>query len=297
MSEFITSAFVDQFRSNVIHLSQQKGSKLRPYVREDSVTGKSHIFERMGPVAARKRTSRHSDTPLIQTPHDRRKVFMEDWDWADLVDDEDKARLLISPESEYAINGRNAMGRAIDDLIIAAATGNAYDATDTSIPLPAGQKVAVNYVESGSAANSNLTIGKLRRIQDIFGTQDVDEDAPRVLVISQSQLSALLRTTEVTNADYNTVRALVDGKVDSFMGLKFVRTQRLEKSGNNRVCFAFVAGQAEGGIGLSVGRDLKVDIGPRRDKNMAIQVFMSLSMGSARIEDEKVVQVLCDETA
>ena len=138
MSVQITTAFVEQYKSNVFHLAQQKGSKLRDAVRSETVTGKSHFFERIGDTAALKRTSRHSDTPRVDTPHSRRKVTMDDYDWADLVDQEDKVRMLISPQSEYAQAGAWAMGRAMDDAIIAAATGTAYGGVSggTSVSLP-----------------------------------------------------------------------------------------------------------------------------------------------------------------
>ena len=95
MSVQITTAFVEQYKSNVFHLAQQKGSRLRDAVRTETVTGKSHFFERIGSVAAQLRTSRHSDTPRMDTPHSRRKVTMDDYDWADLIDNEDKVRMLI----------------------------------------------------------------------------------------------------------------------------------------------------------------------------------------------------------
>ena len=85
MSVQITTAFVEQYKSNVFHLAQQKGSRLRDAVRTETVTGKSHFFERIGAVAAQLRTSRHSDTPRMDTPHSRRKVTMDDYDWADLI--------------------------------------------------------------------------------------------------------------------------------------------------------------------------------------------------------------------
>lgn len=299
MSNLITVAFVDSFKSNVIHLSQQRGSRLRALVREEEIVGKRYPFETLAATVARKRTSRHSDTPQIDQTHARRWTSQADYDWADLVDDEDKARLLITPESSYAINGANAMGRAIDDVLIAAATASAASGADGSSSSSydtTNQQVAVDYVESGSSANSNLTIGKLRKANSIYGVSDVDEELPRVLVVSQSQLDSLLRTTEVTNRDYNIVQALVEGKVSKFMGFNFVRSQRLAVDGSSiRTCISFVAGP-ESGLGLAVGRDVKVRMSERDDKNYALQVFLSMSLGAVRVEDEKVVTILCDES-
>lgn len=286
MSIQITTAFVEQYKSNVFHLAQQKGSRLRDAVRSESVTGKSHFFERIGSTAALKRTSRHADTPRVDTPHSRRRVTMEDYDWADLIDQEDKVRMLISPQSEYAKAGAYAMGRAMDDAIIAAATGNAYAGVSggTSVALPAGQKIAV--------ASSGLSVTKLISAKEILDGADVDPDEERYLICSAKQISDLLALTQITSADYNSVKALVQGQIDTFMGFKFIRSERLGLDGSsNRQVLAFT----KSAIGLAVGKDMSTKISERADKNYATQVFLSMTIGATRVEDEKVVEIACQE--
>jgi len=286
MSVEITTAFVEQYKSNVFHLAQQKGSRLRDAVRTETVTGKSHFFERIGSVAAQKRTSRHSDTPRMDTPHSRRKVTMDDYDWADLIDNEDKVRMLISPQSEYAMAGAWAMGRAMDDAIIAAATGNAYGGVSggTAIALPAGQKVA--------HGGTGLSVAKLISAKEILDGSDVDPDEERYLIVTSKQISDMLAITEITSADYNSVKALVAGQVDTFMGFKFIRTERLGLDSNSdRQVLAF----CKSGIGLAVGSDVSTRISERADKNYATQVFLSMTIGATRVEDEKVVEIACNE--
>lgn len=301
MSVEITTAMVKQYQGNAIHRVQQKGTKLRPYIREEGMVGKVKFFERIGLTTARKRTSRHSDTPRMDVPHDRRAAFIDDYDWADLVDDEDKVRLLIDPASEYLIAGTNAMLRAIDDVIIEAGTAaNAYGADGegsvSAVAMPAGQQIAVDENEGGSATDANMTIGKLRVASKIFGEHDLDPDMSYIMVMAQNQLSALLRVEEVTSADYAAVKALVDGRINSFMGFDFVKSQRLPLDANgDRRCMAFVSGY-EGGLGLAFPRGLKARISERADKNYATQVFLSMTLGAARIEDEKVIWIACDET-
>ena len=82
MSTQITTAFVQQFSANVQMLSQQKGSLLRRAVREESVTGEKAFFDQVGSAVAQKKTSRHGDTPLAETPHSRRMVTMDHWEYA-----------------------------------------------------------------------------------------------------------------------------------------------------------------------------------------------------------------------
>src|SRR5262245_28482815 len=117
MSQLITQAFVQQFRGNVIMLYQQLDSKLRGTVREESITGEAFYFERLGPTEMVERLSRHADTPQVDSVHTRRKVTIRDFEWADLVDKQDKIRLLISPESEYAQNAASAARRNYDRLV------------------------------------------------------------------------------------------------------------------------------------------------------------------------------------
>ena len=286
MSTQITTAFVEQYKSNVFHLAQQKGSRLRDAVRSETVTGKAHFFERIGSTAAQKRTSRHSDTPRMDTPHSRRKVTMDDYDWADLIDNEDKVRMLISPTSDYALAGAYAMGRAMDDAIISAATGTAYGgvAGGTSVVLPAGQKIVHN--------STNLTIAKVLAAKKILDAAEVDPDEQRFLICTADQISDFLNITEVKSSDYNTIKALAQGQIDTYLGFKFIRSERLGQDATpNRQVLAFT----KSAIGLALGADITTKISERSDKNYATQVFLSMTIGATRIEDEKMVEIACVE--
>src|SRR5512139_2017382 len=172
MSTEITVAFVQQYKDNVILLSQQKGSLLRGSVREDYEKGKAYYFERVGATAAVKKTTRHGDTPLMNTPHSRRRVTPFAYEWADLVDDADKVRMLIRPESTYAQNAAFAMGRAMDDAIVEAIYGTAYSGEDgsTAVALPAAQKIAQD------GGPTSLTLAKVIAVRTLFGVGDVDKD-------------------------------------------------------------------------------------------------------------------------
>lgn len=300
MSNQVDQAFVDAFTSNVIMLSQQKGSRLGGLLRREDYTGERKAFERVGATSAVKRTSRHADTPQVDTPHDRRWATTETWDWADLIDKRDQIRMLIEPTSIYARAGALALGRTLDDVVISAFDGTVYEGHKgtTASTFPSAQEIAVDAVEpGGAAANSNLTIEKLIQAKSLFGQNDVDPDDPLIFVCTQSQLDAMLRKTEVRSADYNSVRALVEGRVDTFMGFTFVRTQRLKTDANGyRKCFALTVGDM-GAMGLCINQEPDVKISERADKNYSTQVWMSMDVGAARIEDEKIVRVLCDETA
>ena len=205
MSNQITTAFVNQFSSNVTLLAQQTGSMLRNAVNVESVTGEKAFFEQIGKASAVQRVSRHSDTPLVETPHSRRMVTMTSYEWADLVDDADKICLLIDPASTYARAAAAAISRSMDTAIIDAMTGSANTgaAGSTSTALPAGQKIV-----HGSAG---LTLAKLVSAKKILDQNDIDPSIPRYIVVSPEQTEDLLNNSTVTSADYNSIKALVRG--------------------------------------------------------------------------------------
>ena len=288
MSSQITTAFVQQYSSNVQLLSQQKGSLLRNAVRVESQVGKNAFYDQVGSATAQKRLSRHADTPQLDTPHARRRVSLVDYEYADLIDDQDKVRTLIDPTSPYSQATAFAMGRAIDDEIISAAFGTAYtgETGSTSTTFPAGQVVAVGSPVAG------LSIAKLVEAKQLLDEANVDTTLPRYVAVAPEQLADLLNITTVTSSDYNTVKALVQGEIDTFLGFKFIVSTRLSsESGVNRRVIAW----AEDGLLLSIGKDITAKIDERADKGYATQVYYAMSIGATRMEEEKVVEILCVE--
>tara|TARA_R100000654_G_scaffold27724_4_gene52039 strand:+ start:1890 stop:2750 length:861 start_codon:yes stop_codon:yes gene_type:complete len=286
MSTQITTAFVNQFSANVQMLSQQMGSLLRDAVDVESVNGEKAFFDQVGSSAAVKKTSRHADTPLVETPHTRRMVTMSDYEWADLIDEQDKVRLLIDPTSTYGRAAAAAMGRAMDDEIIAAALGTAKTGKDggTDTALPAGQKIA-----HGSAG---LTIAKLLSAKEVLDANSVDPSITRHIVVSPKQISDLLNNTTVTSSDFNTVKALAQGELSSFVGFNFIVSNRLTTDSNSdRQVIAF----ASDGIKVGMGKEPMAKIDERSDKSYATQVYYCQTLGATRMEEAKVVEIACNE--
>ncbi len=212
----------------------------------------------------------------------------DQWRYADLIDDADKVRMLIDPTSSYANAAAYAIGRAMDDAIITAALGTAYTGKSgsTSVSVGAAQQVGV-----GSPA-AGLTVAKLVEAKKKLDAGDVDPSIKRYIAVSPEQIEDLLNTTTVTSADFNTVRALVSGSISSFMGFEFITSNRLEVDGSDyRKVFAW----AEDGIKLAVGKDLVTRIEERADKNFSTQVFVQANFGATRMEESKVIQILCSE--
>jgi hypothetical protein len=291
MSFQITEAFAQQYGTNFRTLSQQKNSRLRPWCQiEAGIVGQSKSVERIGATTAYDITSRHADTKYVDTPHSRRWIDLADKGWADLVDELDKIRMLADPTSPYLQAGTMALNRAIDDVIIAAARGNARTNSGLSA-LPSTQKVAVSA--------SNLTLAKLLATKEILDSNEVDDgesmdgqtQAERVMVVNTKMLTSLYGTTEIKSIDYNSVKALAEGKIDTFLGFKFIRSERLPKDGTATTGYALAWSRTC--MALGIGKDIAASIDTLPTKNYSVQVYARMAIGSTRIEDEGVVEIAC----
>lgn len=304
MSTQITTAMVNQFSSNVALLSQQKGSRLLPAVRQETLNGEFGYFDQIGVVNAVERTSRHADTPFTEVPHARRQVAMRDFELSEIIDSQDRVRTLMEPQGWYTQAFAAAIGRSMDDELIAAYFRNANTGKTggTSTSFLAGNQIAVNYVETGAAANSSLTIGKLRQAKLLLDSAEagVDPDEERYIVCGAYELRQLLRTTEVVSADFAAVKALVAGEVDTFLGFKFIRSERLPvvtvgtafSDANPRRVMAW----AKSGLLMAIGENPVTNAAPDPTKGFNIRLHMKATFGATRMEEAKCVEIRCGST-
>lgn len=307
----IDTAFVETYKSNIYMLSQQSEARLAKNCRQEMQEGETEYFDRLGLAEANKITDRHGDTVHSNTPHSRRAVDLEEADYSDLIDKMDRVKLLINPDDAYVKAAVNAINRYKDDVFISAALGNARTGKKgtVNVALPSSQKIGA----TSGTASSGLNVFTLTIVAEKFDSNDVDEDIPRYFAYSGKQKQNLLNETEVTSADYNTVRALVQGKIDTFMGFKFIRSERLPVTSAANTAFnaatgAFTGGSdtiaagarrciawAEDGMIFSSGVDLMVRIDELPTKRYSTQVYAAHQVGAVRMEEEKVVEVHCKE--
>ena len=198
--------------------------------------------------------------------------------------------MLIDPTSSYAKAAAAAMGRSMDDTVISALQGSAQAgvAGATAVALPTSSKFATANQADG------LTIAKMIAAKKFFDLNDVDPSIPRYIVCGATQIADLLGTTQVTSSDFNTVKALAAGDIDTFMGFKFILSNRLNfdaTHGDDRLAFAFT----QDSIKLGVGKDITAKIDVRPDKSYATQVYTCMDIGAVRMEENKVVEIACDE--
>jgi len=287
MSNEILDWSVIDYKSTVEHLLQQRGSKLRMCVMEDTYHGKAGAaVNQLGAVTAVAKTTRHADTPLIETPQDKRWVYPTDYEWADLIDDQDKLRIIADPTSPYAINGAMALGRAMDDIIITAATGTSKTGEDgsTSTTFPSAQ--------TATTTAGGLTVAKLREAMQLLIAAEVDVDnEPLYCAIGAQQHDDLLGETQAVSLDFTNKPVLVDGRIKAFMGFNFIDSQRLALSGTDRTAICW----AKSGLHLGIWNDINVQISDRADKSYSTQVYVKGTFGATRVEEKKVVAITCSE--
>lgn len=317
MSVNVSTAFVQQYSTNIMMLLQQQGSRLRGTVQQYSFTGKAaSMAEQFGSVSPVRNQGRHSDTPLISTPQDKRWVYPNDYDWADLIDNQDRLRMLIDPAGPYTQAGVMAMGRAMDDEIIAgffgsnntgengtSATGSLYAYNSNS------QSVAATV---GGSAATGLNIAKLRAAKRKLLEAEVDVDNDQLFaVISAKQHDDLLNEAQAVSLEYNNRPVLVDGKITSFMGFNFIHSERIPGAANFNTSInplvtsadsdgSYSAGArwmvpvfAKSGLALGMWNDIQASVDRRADKRNSWQVYVTGTFGAARLEEKRCVIINC----
>ncbi len=279
--------YAKAYGNNVSMLAQQIGSRLRNTVTVKSgVVGEETYMDQIEEFEALARGIRLSATDPTLASYTRRRIALEDFYIAKAIDKMDDVRTLADPTSAISKSGIAGLGRKIDDQIIAALYGTAYTGKvgGTSKVLPSSQKVA--------SASTNLTLAKWLDALEILNGNDVDPSDEKYLLIGSNQLSSLLNTTEIKSADYNTVKALVQGQVNSFLGCTVIRTERLPVASSIRKCLLYT----KSGIGLAIGRDIVSRIDELPTNHYAKQLYFSMSIGASRLEEDKVVEISCLES-
>lgn len=284
MSNQVDKAFVQQFSDNLISLAQRKGSLLRRTCMTKNVNAKAAHFDRLGATSAALKTGRHADTPLTDTPHSRRKVTMNDYVVADLIDEEDEIRMLIDPRSAYARHMGFALGRTLDDIILTAAEGaattvSADDSTSTASVL-AAHTIDEDF---GAGDDNDITVEKIVEARRILADADVPGDLKRYFLVDPTAMAALLQETEIGSVDYNSVRALAKGDINTFCTFEFIEHTGLKSNAEGYKNCLFYTEEA---IGLAMGRDITVRMTERPDKNYATQVHAAMTAGAVRVQEE-----------
>jgi hypothetical protein len=288
MSSNLPSLYAQQFSTNVQLLLQQKSSKLRGCVTEGKYSGEqASPVDQIGAVDMQTPQARFAAKANTNAAVDRRWVLPTSKDLNQLIDSFDKLKMIADPTSAYVQNAVAAANRAIDDLIIDAmfATAATGKSGSTSTAFTAG-----NVIASGSGG---LTLAKLRNAKKILMANQVDLDSDQIFcVITAEQHDDLFSETQIVSMDYNTKPVLVDGKISSFMGINFVHCERLDLDTGERAVPVF----AKSGMHLGIWGEIENSVSKRYDlSSEPWQLYTKLTAGATRLEEKKVVKILCAE--
>jgi len=283
MAITIDSVYIQTFERTVRQLAQQQQSKLRGFCMERAVNSEKHNWERLGKGAAIQKTSARQATPEQDSDWSRRVSMPTTWNIGDTVEPEDIVQMLIDPKSSVAESHGYAMRRAMDDIIIAAATADALNGDGTTTAFPVGQVVG-----DGSAP---ISFDLVTQVQEKFMANDIDPDVPKVFVVGPTQVRKLMQLTEATSADYVKAQALSQlsstGIVPNWMGFTWVVSNRLLAPGAGELgCLAFT----KRALGLQVNKDIWARVAEDPSISFAWRIYSAMTSGCVRVEDEQIVQ-------
>jgi hypothetical protein len=296
MPDAITTYYETEFSKNWEMLAQQMDSRLGEAVTPTTITGKRRKFNQLDLGSMQEVTTRKGDTPDGDSTGTSYWLYRRKFERVITFDEDDEMQLgtIALPDSDEVASTAAASNRTKDDVIIQSFDATRYIGENgtTSNTFDSNFSIAVDYVASGSAANSGLTLAKIARAKKLLDAAEV-EDGDRYFVHSAQQLQDMLLIDKMTSEDYASVKALVDGKVDRFLGFKFIRSERLTRNSSTdvRTCFAW----HKSGIKFADGgRNVHMDILPGR--RHCKQIRGVYRCGSVRTQNEKVVRIYTDES-
>lgn len=278
MAVSISNAFVTLFDAEVKQAYQAE-SVLRNTVRlRTGVEGSTHKFPKIGKGVAQVRIPQTDVTPM-NVSYSQATVTLSDYIAAEYSDIFNQAKVNFDERSELVQVVSKSIGRRADQLII-----DALAASGTS-----------NTVASSiGGANTNLNLDKLLAAKKAMDAGNVPMEGRHIL-IHANNLSALLGETEVTSSDYNSVKALVAGDVNTFLGFQFHTIGDRDEGGlsissGDRVVYAW----HQQALGMAEGMGIRTEINyiPEKTSHLVSSMF---SAGAITIDAEGVVAITCDE--
>jgi len=264
-----------------VKLAYQGASVLKPTVKVKSgVVGQQHFFQKMGLGVAYQHNSNELITPADYS-HTKVSATLSNWRIGDYTDLFDQAETTVDERADVARSNAMALGRAEDQLII--------DAIDAATSL------AGTVDEDLGGTNSPINAEKLRRAKRYLVASGAGgTGSEHCLVINAIALEGALAETEVTSADYQTMRALVDADLNNKYAFGFmfkVLEDRVEGglptgSSNIRLCFAY--DKSAVGLATSIEPQSRVDFIPERASWLSQSM---LKAGSVAIDSKGIVEV------
>lgn len=322
----IETSYINAFKAGFEQAFQQSNSRLRPYFPSVRQASEYDFYDRIGVAEdLQENNTRYGDNPMAEIPHDRRRCSLKDYDTGKAIDPKDLVRVSTDPTNEYTQAMVKAANRKVDDIIIDRIFGPAYtDKTGstqvTFVTTNSGKislgglskgpftttgyinassdvtvegiDVAKDFVTSGSAADSGITLDKLKAVRRVLlGLEAIQQDTILNCHLASRQFEQLLDIDEVVNADYALRKSLAEGNITTFMGYRFIHSERLTLSSGVRKCIISLPEAFK----LAISADINVDMWRLTGKKNIPYIYLNMGMDGTRMWGEVTVKLQCVE--
>lgn len=279
MAVSISNAFVTLFDSEVKQAYQAQRA-LAGLTRERSVEGSTVKFPKIGKGTATVRVPQTDVTPMSVT-YSQVTATMEDYIAAEYSDIFNQAKVNFQDRAELVQVVSGAIGRRMDQVVIDA------------LVAASGTNTVSNDI---GGTDTNLNVAKLRAAKKAMDAKNVPAQN-RVIIAHANNMDSLLAETAVTSSDFNTVKALVQGEIDTFLGFKFISLGDRDEGGlaidgsSDRIVYAFHKDAV--GLGMGMNQQSRVDYIPEKTSFLVASMF---SAGAVAIDAEGITKITCRES-
>ena len=283
MALSVSNAFVTLYDAE-LRQAYQSSRALAGLTRERQVEGQTVKFNVLGTGQATVRTPQTDVTPL-NLSYSQVTATMTDYIAAEYSDIFHQSHINFQERNELAKSVGNAIGRRMDQVVI-----DAFDAASSP-----GTVANTIQGDGSSGSAADLNTGKIRAAKKTLDAANVPSEN-RTLLIHANNLSALLGQTSVQSSDFNTIRALVDGSLNTWLGFNIVTIGDRDEGGltkdgsNDRSCYAFH--KEAMGMGISMAQQSRIDYIPEKTSWLVASQF---GAGAVSIQDSGIVKITCRE--
>jgi hypothetical protein len=275
MSRNIPEVFQLSYDAEVKRAYGQK-RLLAGTTREKSVSDAKSIFFRKKGKGMATLHQPGSDRIAMNVKYGQVECVLQDWEAFDYVDKFDVKKFNFSEAKELAEVASDALGLRQDQILIDA-IAKGYNAGAMKV----------------GASRTPLTVATLRAGCTKINRYGVPM-GDRTFIHTAQMLDDLLATTEVTSSDYNSVKTLVNGELNTFLGLKFIMISENREEGglpqgttaNDRIGFIY----HKDAVGFALGQNVETSMDWVAEKG-AWLVGGDFSAGAVVIDDQGVVGV------
>lgn len=279
MADTQAAIYAQAYSQNIMQLAQQKYSKLINTVyMKPNVRGKTFFQDQIGQWAMSLKAGRNSQTPNNDPNLARRMGTMLDYNDARLLDRTDELKVISDPRSAYTIAAGESIGRQLDDSIIQQGIlGNALSGETGSTSVTNSNLVLMS--------SASMTLARIIAVKQQLDIGDVEME-DRFICIRPDALDNLLNTTAATSSDYNSVKSLVRGEIDTWMGFKWIMSTRIAAASTSTLIG--VAYQKYG-VCAALADAPMVRTDERFDLSYSWQVYYEVNIGAVRLEEARVI--------